>query len=150
MRPTTRRLVSVAALALAVWIVGTVIAVVARWPAQFGGPGNPDNVAGEFFGRGTALSPPLAPMVTLVVFVLLAPSRRWWGTLGVAGLCLLAVLTLIGSLGEAFAPATPDVPRTVLVTSGVVGGILSVALLLSGIAELRDRVRARQRPSRVH
>jgi uncharacterized membrane protein YgaE (UPF0421/DUF939 family) len=89
-------------------------------------------------------------MVTLVVFVLLAPSRRWWGTLGVAGLCLLAVLTLIGSLGEAFAPATPDVPRTVLVTSGVVGGILSVALLLSGIAELRDRVRARQQPSRVH
>jgi hypothetical protein len=38
------------------------------------------------------------------------------------------VLTFIGSLGEAFAPSTPDVPRAVLVTSGVVGGILSVAL----------------------
>ncbi len=51
----------------------------------------------------------------------------------------MAVFTFIGSLGEAFAPYTPDVPRAVLVTSGVVGGLLSVALLLSGVMELIDR-----------
>ena len=53
----------------------------------------------------------------------------------------MAVFTFIGSLGEAFAPYTPDVPRAVLVTSGVVGGLLSVALLLSGVMELIDRAR---------
>jgi len=142
MRPTTRRLVSFAVLIFAVWVVGTVVSVVAGWPAQFGGPGNPNNVAGEFLSRGTALSPPLFVMVALAVFVLLARSRRWWGTLGVVGLCLLAVVTFIGSLGEAFAPATPDVPRTVLIASGVLGVIMCPALLYFGTAELIDRARA--------
>ena len=149
MRPTTRRLVSFAVLIFVVWVVGTVVSVVAGWPAQFGGPGNPNNVAGEFLSRGTALSPPLSVMVALVVFVLLARSRRWWGTLGVVGLCLLAVATFVGAMGEAFAPATPDVPRAVLVLSGVLGVVLCPPLLFFGIAELIDRVRARREPSRV-
>jgi hypothetical protein len=67
-------------------------------------------VAEEFLSRGTALSPPLSVMVVLVVFALLATSRRWWGALGAGGLCLLAVVTFIGSMGEVFAPSTPDVP----------------------------------------
>ena len=87
MRPTTRRLVSVAVLIFVVWVVGTVVTIVAGWAAQFGGPGNPNDVAGEFLSRGTALSPPLSVMAALVVFALLAGSRRWWGTLGVVGLC---------------------------------------------------------------
>ncbi len=149
MRPATRRLVSVAALIFAVWVAGTVVSIVAGWPAQFGGPGDPDNVAGEFLSRGTVFSPPLALIVAFVVFVLLAPNRRWWGTLGVVGLCLLAVITLVGSLGEAFAPSTPDVPRAALVASGVVGVVLCPALLLSGIAELTDRARVRRRSPRV-
>jgi len=151
MRPATRRLVSLSILALVAWILGAVVSIAARWPAQFGGRGDPDAVAAEFVTRGTALAPPLFPvMILFVVFLLLAPSRRWWGTLGVVGLCLLAVLTFVGSLGEALAPSTPDVPRAVLITSGVVGGLLSALLLLSGVAALSDRRRrARRRPSRV-
>jgi len=148
-RPATRRLVLVAALLFVVWAVGAIVSVVAGWPGQFGGPGNPDNVAGEFLSRGTVFSPPLYLMVALVVFILIAPSRRWWGTLGAVGLCLLAVVTLVGSLGEAFAPSTPDVPRAALVASGLVGIVLCPALLLSGIAYLIERTRARRRPSRV-
>ncbi len=121
----------------------------AGWPAQFGGPGDPDDVAGEFLSRGTVFSPPLALVVALVVFALLASRRGWLGTFGVVGMCLMAVATLIGSLGEALAPSTPDVPRAALVASGVVGVVLCPALLLSGIAELTDRARARRRPSRV-
>ncbi len=139
MRPATRRLVSVAALIFAVWVAGTVVSIVAGWPAQFGGPGDPDDVTGEFLSRGTVFSPPLALMVALVVFALLAPSRRWWGTLGVVGLCLLAVITLVGSLGEAFAPSTPDVPRAALVASGVVG-----RRTVPGVAALRYRGAHRQ------
>ena len=41
-RPTTRRLTVAAAVALGVWALGAVLAVAARWPAQFGGPGDPD------------------------------------------------------------------------------------------------------------
>jgi hypothetical protein len=149
MRPTTRRLVSVSALIFVVWVVGTVVSIVAGWPAQFGGPGNPNNVAGEFLSRGTVLSPPLFLMVALIVFILLVPNRRWWGMLGVVGLCLLAVVTLIGSLGEAFAPTTPDVPRAVLVASGVLGVVLGPALLLFGITELIGRARTRRQPPRV-
>lgn len=147
MRPTTRKLISVSILFLVVSIVGAIVSIIARWPAQFGGPGSPNNVASEFVYRGTALAAPLFPIMFLfVVFILLVPSQRWWGTVGVVGLCLLAVLMFIGALGEAFAPPTPDVPKAVLVTSGVV---LSVALLVSGIAELVDRARMRRLPSRV-
>jgi hypothetical protein len=120
-------------------VVSAVVSVAARWPAQFGGPGNPNNVAREFRSRGTALAPPLWEMVALVVFVFLARSNRRWGTLGVVGLCLLAVLTLVGSLGEAFAPDTPYVLREVLIASGVLGVVLGPLLLFFGIAELRDR-----------
>jgi hypothetical protein len=88
-------------------------------------------------------------MVLLAVFIFLAPSQRWRGTVGVVGLCLVAVLTFIGSLGEALAPPTPYVPRAVLLVSGVVGGLLSVALLLLGVAELIYRARMRRQPGRV-
>ena len=149
MRYTTRRLLSVSVLLFVVWVVGTILSIVAGWPAQFGGPGNPNNVAGEFLSRGTALSAPLSVMVALVLLTLLASSRRWWGTIGVVGLCLLAVVTFIGSMGEAFAPATPDVPRAVLVVSGILGIILCPLLLLTAIMELVDRARARRQPTRV-
>ena len=149
MRPTARRLVSVAGLLFVVWSLGTVVCVAAGWPAQFGGPGNPNKVAREFLSRGTVLSPPLWVMVGLVVFALLVRSRRRWGTLGAVGLCLLAALTFVGSMGEALAPATPHVPRAVLVLSGVLGVVLCPALLYFGIAEVRARVLARRQTSRV-
>lgn len=69
-RPTTKGLVRVSILVLAVWSVGAVVSIVAGWPAQFGGSGDPNNVAGEFVARGTATAPPLVPiMVLLVVFI---------------------------------------------------------------------------------
>jgi hypothetical protein len=67
---------------------------------------------------------------------LLARSRRWWGTAAVTGLCVVAVLTLVGSLGEALAPPPPDVPRAVLAASGAVGAAVSLALLAAGAPEV--------------
>ena len=144
MRPTARRLVSVSVLICVVWVVGTVVSVVAKWPSQALGPGNPNNVAGELLSRGTPLSPPLPMMVAFVVLVILVPSRKWWGMLGVVGLCLLAVLTLLGHLAEALAPSTAQVPRAVLFASGVLGVLLCPALLVLGIMDLMDRAQARQ------
>ncbi len=56
---------AVASLAFVVWGFGILISIVFGWPAQFGEPGDPDNVA---------------------------------------GLCILAALTFVGSLGEALVP----------------------------------------------
>ena len=61
-------------------VVGFVLAYVFQWPSEF--------VAGEItehyvtladIGSGTVTSIPLAPWIALVVFALLARSRRWWG-----------------------------------------------------------------------
>jgi hypothetical protein len=150
MRPTTRRLVSVAGLIFVVSVVGLVLALIFQWPAQLGGgSGNPNITPGELVANGTVTSLPLGPWIALTVFALLGRIRRWWGTLAVVVFCLLGALFIFGGLGEAFAPPTPYVPRVVLVASGVVYGGLGLALLLSGIAELIDRVQASRRAPRV-
>jgi hypothetical protein len=150
MRPTTRRLVSVAGLIFIASVVGLVLALIFQWPTQLGGgSGNPNVTPGELVANGTVTSLPLAPWMALTVFALLARNRRWWGTLAVVVLTLLGALFIFGGLGEAFAPPTPYVPRVVLIAAGVVYGGLGLALVLSGIAELIDRVRAGRRYPRV-
>ncbi len=150
MRPTTQRVFSVAILLFVASVVGLVLALIFQWPAQLGGgSGNPNITAGELVANGTVTSLPLFPWIALTVFALLARGRRLWGTLAVVVLCLLGALFVFGGLGEAFAPSTPYVPRAVLVAAGVVYGGLGPALVLSGIADLIDRMRAKRRPSRV-
>ena len=130
------------------WVAApAALALVFGWPAQFGGPGDPDDVAGDLVIRGTAASPPLFLMLVLAVFAILVRRPGRWGTLAAIRICLLSVLTFAVSLGQALATPTPDVPKAVLVASGAVGGLLSLALLLSGVADLSAR--ARNRPSRT-
>ena len=155
MRPTTQRLFSVAVLLFIASVVGGILALIFQWPAQLtrtlegGGLGSPNVAVGDLITEGTVTSLPLFPWIALTVFASLARSRRWWGTLAVVVLCLLGALFVFGGLGEAFAPPTPYVPRAVLIAAGVVYGGLGLALVLSGIADLIDRVRTKRRPSRV-
>jgi hypothetical protein len=150
MRPTTRRLFSVAILINVLSVVGFALAYVFQWPSEFViGKVTEHDVTLADIGSGTVTSIPLAPWIALIAFALLARSRRWWGTLAVIVLCLLGVLFIIGGLGEVFTPPTPYVPRAVLLVAGVVGGVLGLSLVLSGIADLIDRARERRRPSRV-
>ena len=150
MRPTTRRLFSVCVLIFVASVVGGLLALVFQWPAQLsrtlegGGLGSPTVTAGDLVANGTVTSLPLGPWIALIVFALLARSRRWWGSIAVVALCLLGALFVFGGLGEAFAPPTPYVPRSVLIAAGVVYGGLGLVLLVSGIAELVDRVRSRR------
>jgi hypothetical protein len=150
MWPTTQRLFSVAVVIFVASVVGLVLALIFQWPAQLGGgSGNPNVTAEELVANGTVTSLPLYPWIALSVFALLTRSRRWWGTIAVVVLCLLGALFIFGGLGEAFAPSTPYVPRAVLVAAGVVYGGLGLALVVSGIADLIDRVRTMRQPSRV-
>ena len=149
LRPTTRRLVLIAALIFVVSTVGLALAIIFQWPTQFDGSGNPNVTAGEVVTGGTVTSLPLFPWIALAVFALLVRSRRWWGSLAMLVLCFLGALFVLGGLGEAFARSTLYVPRAVLVTAGVVCVLLGLSLLLSAIADLIDRARAGRRPSRV-
>ena len=150
MRPTTRRLLSVCVLISAASVEGGLLALVFQWPAQLSrtlegsGLGSPTVTAGDLAANGTVTSLPLGPWIALIAFALLARSRRWWGCIAVVALCLLGGLFVLGGLGEAFAPATPYVPRPVLIAAGVVYGGLGLALVVSGIADLVDRVRSRR------
>lgn len=145
-----RRLVpdvrDVGAWGTALLVGSTVLAVLLRWPSQFGGAGDPDAVLSEAFSRGTALSPPLT-LVPLFAFATWLAARggrvRWTGgTL----LVLLALVFVLGGLGEAFAPATADVPRAALVASGTIAVGLALVVVVAVVRRLRvrDDARARQ------
>ena len=150
MRRTTQRRFSVAVPLFIASVVGLVLALIFQWPAQLGGgSGNPNITAGELIANGTVTSLPLFPWIALTVAAVLARSRRWWRTIAVVVLCLLGALFIFGGLGEAFAPSTPFVPRAVLIAAGVVYAGLGLALVLSGIADLIDRVRAQRESPRV-
>ena len=143
MPKTTKRLVAVSVLIVAASIVGAVLAFIFGWHTQLGSDDTNISV-GELAAVGSVTSIPLAPLIALVVFTALARSRRWWGTLGVVGLCVLAVVFFAASLAEVEAPFTPNYPRAVLLTSVAVYISLALLLLLSGILELVDRARTRR------
>ena len=150
MRPTTRRIFSVAVLINVLSVVGFILAYVFQWPSEFvRGEVTEHNVTLADIGTGTVSSIPLAPWIALIVFTVLARSRRWWGTLAVGVVCLLGVVFMIGGYGELSTPPTPYVPRAVLVMAGVVYCVLGLSLLVTGVIDLIDRVRPRRSPSRV-
>jgi hypothetical protein len=129
-RPTTRRLVSVAALMLAMSVIGFILAVIFDWPgwARLSGRPSPTVTVSDIM-QGTLTSIPLPPMIALAVFIILARSRRWWGTLAVVALCLLGVL-FFATLAEV--QPNPYVPLAVLVGAIAVYGILSLSVGLVG------------------
>lgn len=124
---------------IVVMVVGALISIAAGWPAQFGGKGDPDSVASEFLTRGTALAPPLIPLLLFALCTFGAQRDDRWAMIATVGAVLLAVVFVIGSLGEALASETPDVPRPALVVSGVLGALLSLTVIVAGLAHLRER-----------
>jgi len=128
-----------AALVLGLQVLAAIVAVAANYPSRFDFDGR--DAGDEWIARGTALSPPLLPMVLFVLATAMAFRRDRWGTAGAIGICLLALLFIVGSLGEAFGSPTEDVSRGVLMTSGVLGTVSALVLLWLGFNELRSRRR---------
>ena len=120
--------------------VAAVVSVLAGWPAQFGGAGDPANVGGEFLSRGTAIAPPLVPLVALGGGALLVRKGGWWGAVGAVTLLLLGVVFVIGGLGEALAPSPLTAPRVVLVVGAVLavgGGVTLASLSVAALVAMR-------------
>ena len=131
------RVAVIGAFVLSFQLIATVVAVVMNWPAQFGGVGT--DARAEFLTRGTAISAPGLPLVVLAVGSWLATRRDRWGTVGVVLVGLVALLTTVGGLGEALAPATPNVSKEVLVVSGATSVVLAILMLAAVVVELADR-----------
>ena len=147
----TKRLVLVAVLNLILQFIGAAISIAKKLPYEFGGTGDPNNVAQDFLrGGGTALSAPLIPLLVLVVLVILAFRRDGWGILAVGGITLLALLFAVAGSQEPILWRTLrsspfGVFEAVVVALGVAGILLSLLMLLFGVRELLERVRAWQR-----
>jgi hypothetical protein len=126
-----------AAAVLALQVVLAVVSIALNWPSQFDGVGT--DAGEEFVTRGTALAPPLLPMVVFAAGIALATREGRWRTLGVVLVCLMCTLFVVGSVGELRAEPTDDVPRAVLVASGVLGLLVYGALGVYGMRRLLAR-----------
>ena len=118
-----------------------------------------ENRAGEFagfstglpplqnflYGMGTGMSPPLLHLIVQVAFTMLAPRRDRWGGVGVVGLAIFGLLTVIGAIFEPINlellnPMTFNLPRALL-QSGMI--IIPFAMMIFGILEWSRRRRER-------
>lgn len=130
-----RRLFLIAVAILVIEILATVLAVALDWPAQFGGVGT--DAGEEWASRGTAISPPLVPLILLGIAAGLLLARARAATLlACVVAAILGVLFAVGSIGEAVAAATPDVSQAVLLASGITGVLMGVALVAGAAAVL--------------
>jgi len=139
-----QRLIATAVMLSIVSLVGFVLCLIFQWPSQFVlGEVADSRVTLADIVPGTVLSIPLVPWAVLLVCTLLGTSPRWWGTVAVGVLCLLGVVFVIGGWGEAFGPANPSVPRTVLLVGGSLWMLLGLSLLIFGVLALVNRLRRR-------
>lgn len=136
------QLSSVALWLFAYCAASSVVSIAAGWPAQFGGAGDPSNVAEEFLSRGTATAPPLIPLLLLGATAVLARVQRAPAFTSVA-LVVMGALFVIGSVGEIRAPEPVTTPRGVLIAGGVIAGGWGLLLVWRGLVVLRAVAQAR-------
>ena len=117
----------------------TLIASAAGWPAQFGTDGSSPEGIVEWFQKGTALSAPLPFIVAMVVAGVLATRTSRVGVVGDVLACVIALFTIVASLGETFAARPVTSPRGVLITSGVVGVALAGLIIWAALHDLQVR-----------
>jgi uncharacterized membrane protein len=150
--PARRTVVAAGVLLIVVGALADAYSISHHLPYEFGGHGHRDRVGQEWMASGTALGPPLMPLVLLVALIPVATMRRWWGGAAEALLALVALAVLVGTLGEpstrtVFEPGSLDVVQ-ILFRLATVAATLA---LLGGTAfDLRSRVtrRVRVRPER--
>ncbi len=140
--PAHTRLFVFALVVLIANVLAATLAVAVNWPSQFGGVVGTD-AGQEWPSRGTAISAPLAPAVCFILVAILVRRGSWVGWLGIALAFLTGALVLVGGMGELIAEPTDNVPRAVLVASGVLWGVIAAIFVVLGIAAARERLARR-------
>lgn len=138
------RLETLAPLAFAFVCVEAMVSLLARWPYQFTGQGDPDRMAQDFVFFGTLLAPPLSLLLLFGSATLLIRRRGLVGEIANVAMIALSLAMAVGSLGEALAPSSADVPRAVQLIGGVLGAILFAALAFIASRALSERRRMAQ------
>ena len=136
-RPANTRLSLFALVVLIANVLAATLAVAVNWPSQFGGVGTD---AGQDWYRVARRSLPRWPLcVGFVLIAILVRFGSWVGWLGIGLAFLTAVLVFVGGMGELIAEPTGDAPRAVLITAGVIWGVIAAIFVVLGIAATRER-----------
>lgn len=138
-----RRLQVAAALVVVNFTVGLVVSIDQGWAYEFGGIGDPNNVSGEWVGKGTYLAPPLLPAVIFLVGLGLSFVRGGLGAAGIVLAMLVCLAFLAGTFGEPWDPQGFDPPLAVVLAFRVWSLAAIAGVLLFGALALRDRWSAR-------
>ena len=134
----TRNVVLSASALITMHAIGAVIAIAMRWPAQFGGPGDPDAVFTELFWRG---GPFTAPLPLLVFYSMAVAGAMRSGRPGKWSTGVVAAITCIftgGTAGEVLSPYTGQVPRVPLWAGSVAGFAACLVTLAMCLRRLRE------------
>jgi len=115
------------------------IASVVDWPAQLSTDRTSPGGIIEWLVKGTAVSAPLLFLAGMVVVGAMALRRGALGFVGDILAIVMAVFTVVASLGESFAADPVTTPRVVLVASGILGIFLALLIVLAVIHDLRLR-----------
>lgn len=118
---------------------GSFVSILARWPYQFTGPGSPGQVPEESLLLGTLLGPPIALLVLFGVAVLLASRADGTGFVATVTLVPVLLTMVVGSIGEAASPRSPDVPHPVQLWGGLIGAAVYLGLFAAVIWTLHRR-----------
>src|SRR5512138_578829 len=96
-----KRLIACSILYVGLSLVAIAIAIADSRPAGFVGLSTGLPVMQDFlYGMGTAMSPPLYYLLAQVVLTIFAARRDRWGGVGVVGLVIFGLCSVIGALGE--------------------------------------------------
>lgn len=128
------------------------VSAVADWyavrhhlPFAFHGHGDVGREREQWMSNGTALGPPLAPMVLLALALPFAAARRWWGAAADVACLVVAAAMLLGTVGEpttfsVFEPGSVDVPQAALRVLMIAGTGALAALAVVDLARRRRGV----------
>jgi hypothetical protein len=143
---TLKRLIACSVLYVVWASIAAVVAIAENRTGEFAGFSTGLPALQNFlYGMGTGMSPPLLHLIVQVVFTILAPRRDRWGELGVVGLAIFGLLTVIGAIFEPINlellnPVTFNLLRAVI-QAGII--IIPFAMMVFGILEWSRRRRER-------
>jgi hypothetical protein len=111
--------------------MGAAVSILAQWPYQFTGQGDPDRVPQEFLFMGALLAPPLPLLLLFGASTFLSGREDRLGFMATVGMIPALGVMTVGSLGEALSAPSRDVPRFAQVAGGLLGAMAFFALLIA-------------------
>jgi hypothetical protein len=141
---TLKRLIACSVLYVVWASIAAVVAIAENRPGEFVGfsTGLPP-LQNFLYGMGTGMSPPLLHLIIQVAFIILAPRRDRWGGVGVVGLAIFGLFTVIGAIFEPINLELLDPVTFNLLNAVIQSGMIVIpfTMMVFGILEWSRRRR---------